>query len=172
MDDHVPTRGPAETEQQQLARNMTELLQELRVAQAGVQILFAFLLTLPFSARFGGITDFQRTLYFATLLATAAAAAFLIGPTAYHRIVFRHHARREVIATGSRWMLVGLSFLALAMVGAVMLVSDVLYDSGVVVGAATGALALLFVTLWFAIPLRRRHSEERRGHTRAADEPR
>ena len=81
---------------ERLSRNMSELLQELRVVQSGVQILFAFLLTLPFTARFHTVTRPQRDAYLAALLLAGASVAFLIGPTSYHRIIFHHHDKRRI----------------------------------------------------------------------------
>jgi cobalamin synthase len=131
-------------------RQMTELLQELRVALPGVQILFAFLLAVPFAQGFQRATDFQRDLFFATLLATAASATCLIAPTATHRLRFHKGDRAYVIESANRLLIVGLVFLALAIVGAVTLITDYLY------GAKwwwPAAVAVLLVATWFIRPL-------------------
>jgi cobalamin synthase len=133
-------------------RQMMELLQELRVALPGVQILFAFLLTVPFSQRFGEVTSFQRNLFFATMLATAASTVCLIAPTATHRLRFHQGERAYIVESANRLLIAGLVFLALAIMGAVLLITDVLYGLGgqwiwpVLVG-------VLLVGLWFVRPL-------------------
>jgi hypothetical protein len=142
-----------ETELQRLDRNFNELLQELRVAQTGVQILFAFLLTLAFTQRFGSVTSFQRGLYYGALLATAVATSMLIAPVSLHRLLFRRHQKRRVVAVANRLALGGLVALWLALVGVLWFITDVLYGHGP--GLAAGvASALWFAVLWFAVPLR------------------
>jgi hypothetical protein len=116
----------SEDDQERLNRQMIELLNELRVAMPGVQILFGFLLTVPFQQRFSQVNDFQQTVYFLTLVAAAVAAAFLIAPSAYHRVMFEQHDKPTIIHIGTAQMIVGLVALALAMNGAVLLVTDVL----------------------------------------------
>src|SRR3954447_23189301 len=145
----------SEDEQERLNRQMMELLNEIRVAMPGVQVLFGFLLTVPFQQRFQRVTDFQETVYFGTLIAAAVATAFLIAPSAYHRVMLEQHDKPNIIHIGSGQMIVGLCALAFAMNGAVLLVTDVLFDAG----TATVTLVLmatLYVTLWFGFPLVRR----------------
>jgi hypothetical protein len=137
---------------------MAELLQEVRVAQTGTQILFAFLLGVPFTQRFAEITSFQRTVYYATLLAAAAASAFLIAPTAYHRLLFRQKERAFVIAAANRLTIIGLSFVALSMIGVILLISDLLY-SETTTAIVTAAVVGLFLVVWYLIPLIRRIRE-------------
>jgi hypothetical protein len=142
-----------ETELQRLDRNFVELLQELRVAQTGPQILFAFLLTLTFTQRFGETTTFQRALYFVTLLLSAAAASLLIAPVSVHRLLFRQHAKRRLVEVSNRLAIGGLLSLCLAIVGVLWLIADVLY--GVWPGAVTALVsALWFGFFWYAIPTR------------------
>jgi hypothetical protein len=149
--------GRDESEGERLDRNLAELLQELRVALPGVQVLFAFLLAVPFQQGFTDITPFQEKVYFATLLCTALSAALLISPTAYHRLTFHLQQKRELVYVSNRLSIVGLGFLALAMTGAVVLITDVLF--GPLATAAFGlAAAAMFVTLWGVLPLRRRLS--------------
>jgi hypothetical protein len=144
-----------ETPLERCDRNLVELLQEVRVVQTGVQVLFAFLLTAPLAARFPDLTPFQRYDYFVTLLAAGAAALLLIAPTAYHRILFRNGDKEYLVVTANRFTLAGLAFVAISMVGALLLVSDLMFDGAVVV--ATGALAALgCVTCWCVMPLLRR----------------
>jgi Family of unknown function (DUF6328) len=146
MDDHERTE-----------RQMAELLQELRVALPGVQILFAFLLTVPFAQGFTRVTDFQRDLYFATLLCTAISTACLIAPTATHRLRFHKRDRKYVIESANALLIVGLVFLALAVVGAVTMITDFLFDGGAR-WIWPAIVALVIAVLWFARPLARTDS--------------
>jgi hypothetical protein len=153
--EHSRREKRSEDEQERLNRQMMELLNELRVAMPGVQVLFGFLLTVPFQQRFAQVTDFQRTVYFATLIAAAVATAFLIAPSAYHRVMFEQHDKPTIIRVGTVQMLVGLGALALAMNGAVLLVTDVLFDGGTVT-VTVAALATVYFALWFGFGLVRR----------------
>jgi Family of unknown function (DUF6328) len=149
--------GRDESEGERLDRNLAELLQELRVALPGVQVLFAFLLAVPFQQNFTKITAFQEKVYFATLLCTALSAALLISPTAYHRLTFHLQQKKELVYVSNRLSIVGLGFLALAMTGAIVLITDVLF--GPLATAAFGlAAAAMFALLWGVLPLRRRLS--------------
>jgi hypothetical protein len=153
--EHERPQDRSDEEQERLNRQMMELLNELRVAMPGVQVLFGFLLTVPFQQRFAQVSDFQRTVYFVTLLAASVATAFLIAPSAYHRVMFEQHDKPNIIHIGTAQLLVGLAALALAMNGAVLLVTDVLFDAGTV-AVAVAVLASLYLTLWFGFPLVRR----------------
>jgi Family of unknown function (DUF6328) len=147
--------GRDESEGERLDRNLAELLQELRVALPGVQVLFAFLLAVPFQQNFTKITGFQEKVYFATLLCTALSAALLISPTAYHRLTFHLQQKKELVYVSNRLSIAGLGFLALAMTGAIVLITDVLF--GPLATAAFGlAAAAMFALLWGVLPLRRR----------------
>jgi hypothetical protein len=146
--------GRDETEKERLDRNLDELLAELRVALPGVQVLFAFLLVVPFNQRFADITSFQRTLYFVTLLLATAASACLIAPTAHHRLEFRAHDKQRIVFGATRLAIAGLALLALAMTGAVMFVTDFLYGT-TTVAIVSVLVALLFAFLWYVIPIRR-----------------
>jgi Family of unknown function (DUF6328) len=157
--------GRDESEGERLDRNLAELLQELRIALPGVQVLFAFLLAVPFQQNFTEITSFQERVYFATLLCTAVSAALLISPTAYHRLNFRRQKKRELVLVSNRLAIAGMVFLALAMTGAVMLITDVLFGTAATVSFSLAAAAM-FVVFWGALPLRRRLSlgeDERPG---------
>lgn len=147
--------GRPESEAERLDRNLGELLQELRVALPGVQVLFAFLLAVPFQARFADVNTFQESLYFATLICTALSAALLISPTAYHRITFHQQRKRHLVALANRLAIAGLLFLALAMTGAIVLISDLLFSGVAAVGIGLVAL-LTFVLLWAVLPIRQR----------------
>jgi len=146
---------PGESEQAQLARNMSELLQELRVAQAGVQILFAFLLSVTFSARFGQATSLQRVTLIVTILLTTASAVLLMAPAAWHRVYFRQGRRMDVIRWGSRCALGGLLLLAAAMSGAVLVTTAAVVGSAVAIVLA-GCTAVVFGAVWLLLPLSRR----------------
>jgi hypothetical protein len=147
--------GRDETEEERLDRNLSELLQELRVALPGVQVLFAFLLAVPFQQGFEKITSFQKDVYFGTLICTAIAAVMLISPSAYHRVTFRYQQKRRLVFYANRFSITGLVFLALAMTGAIMLVTDVLFGTTATV-VTTALAALAFGFFWFALPLQRR----------------
>jgi len=148
--------GRDESEQERLDRNLSELLQELRVALPGVQVLFAFLLTVPFQTGFQNPSSFQERVYFATLVCTAVSAALLIAPTAYHRLLFRFQEKEQLVFIANRFAIVGLGFLALAMVGAIMLITDVIFGATSTVIVATVCAFLLYASLWYLLPLRRR----------------
>ncbi|MBA2325958.1 MAG: hypothetical protein H0V95_04840, partial [Actinobacteria bacterium] len=127
-------------------------LQELRVTLPGVQVLFAFLLTVPFSQRFGQLTSTQRTAYFVAFLTAAVATALLLAPAAYHRIQWRQHDKERLLRTSTVLAIVGLGFLALVMAAAAFVVSDVLYETTWAAVIAAGVVALL-AAFWFVLPL-------------------
>ncbi len=141
-----------ETPLRRADRNMIELLQELRVAQTGVQILFAFLLSLSFTERFGRIDDVQRTTYVITLLLSVLTAGLLVGPAAAHRVTFARGVKRETVLLGQRLFLAGLGALALTLTGAVLLVLDVAVSRAFAVPTAA-VVGLVLVGLWFVLPL-------------------
>ncbi|HEX3733817.1 MAG TPA: DUF6328 family protein [Solirubrobacterales bacterium] len=155
--------GRNETEDERLDRNLGELLQELRVALPGVQVLFAFLLAVPFQRNFTEITSFEKGVYFGTLLCTAISAALLIAPSAYHRLTFHYQHKRQLVFLANRFAIAGLAFLALAMTGAIVLITDVLFGAAAVT-AVTGAVAIsMFALLWALLPLRQRARYEAEG---------
>jgi Family of unknown function (DUF6328) len=149
--------GRDESESERLDRNLSELLQELRVALPGVQVLFAFLLAVPFQQNFTKINSFEKDVYFFTLLCTALSAILFIAPSSYHRVTFRLQQKRELIKLANRFTIAGLTFLALAMTGAIVLITDVLFGGIVTVIVGAGTVAA-FVSLWYVLPLRRRLS--------------
>jgi len=140
--------------ERQRDRQMIELLNELRVALPGVQILFAFLLTVPFTQRFPQLTNFQRDVFYVTLLATTLSAACLIAPSAAHRLRFHQSDRDWLIESANGLMIVGLGFLAVAIGAAFLLITDVLYD-GARVWIYSVIVWLVIVGLWFVRPLTR-----------------
>jgi hypothetical protein len=153
---HGPQPNRDETETERLDRNLIELLQEVRVVQTGVQVLFAFLLTVPFSSRFNEITGFQRGAYFAALVGATAAAVLLIAPTAVHRILFRMGQKEYMVEVSNRLALGGLAATAVSMVAVMLLVSDVMFGIGFAVGISL-ITAAAFVAVWYAVPVRRRN---------------
>lgn len=151
----------SESEKERLSRKLSELLEELRVALPGVQVLFAFLLTLPFTERFTRITPLSRDVYFGSFLAAALASVFLIAPSAYHRMRWRFtdreelDAKRQMLITSSRLATVGIVLLGLAVAGATFLIGNVTFD--VPVAAAVSAVVTgVAIVLWFGLPLSRR----------------
>ena len=138
-----------------LDRNLEQLLTELRVAIVGVQVLFGFLLTVPFSQRFGDVSTFGRDVYAVSLVASGVASAFLIAPTAYHRMTFRRGEKRHLVFTANTWTLIGLAALAVAIDAAVLLVADFLFDAWFAI-VLTGLMGALYVGLWFVFPIMRR----------------
>jgi hypothetical protein len=147
-----------ESKDERLNRELIELLNELRVALPGVQMLFGFLLAVPFSQRFTAITTTQRHVYYFTFMATAAATICLIAPTAYHRLRFRQRDKEQMIQTANRLAIAGTAFLAAALTGAVYLVTDMLFKGAATALAAAAAGGLL-VWFWYGLPLVRRLNE-------------
>lgn len=146
-----------ETRDQRLARNVTDLLSELRVAQAGVQILFGFLLSVVFTAQFREASGFEKGMHLIAVVLAALATAFLIAPAAWHRHLFREGRRDDILRVGNRTVLAGLVCLAGAVTDVVALIAKVVYGP-VAMGVVGGLVALAFVTLWFVFPrLLRRH---------------
>lgn len=151
----VPVSQAEESHQRRLARNLNELLQELRVAQAGVQILFGFLLSIAFTERYASADAFIRVTHLVTILLAACSVALMTAPAAWHRLLFRRGRREDVIEVANRFAIAGLAFLALAMIGTILLLGEVIVGGWV--AAALGVFAaLLFGTLWFLLPWRER----------------
>jgi amino acid transporter len=143
---------PGEDRKERVSRELIELLNELRVALPGVQVLFAFLLAVPFAQGFTRVTEFQRALFFVVMALTALSAALLIAPSAWHRLRFRQQDKERILRASNKMSIGGLGFLALAMTGALMLIADFIYSptltiiSGVVAG-------VVFGLLWYLLPL-------------------
>jgi hypothetical protein len=152
--------GRNETEKERLDRNLGELLQELRVVLPGVQVLFAFLLTVPFQQRFQTATTFQKDIYLVTLLLTALASALLMAPSAYHRLEFRQDDKRHIVFIANRLSIAGFAVLAAAMTSAVLLVTDFVFGSTTALICTIGAGVVLY-GLWYVAPLARRGRQAR-----------
>ena len=136
-------------------RNLIELLQELRVVGLGVQVLFGFLLSLPFTSQFKQLDGADRNLYLACLILAAVATALLLGPVAYHRLVFRQGMKEKLVKTANVMAILGLITVGLAVSSAVLLVTG--FVSGYTTGGVIASLVLvMFALLWFALPLARR----------------
>jgi hypothetical protein len=144
-----------ESHEERINRELIELLNELRVALPGVQIMFAFLLAVPFTQRFATVTELQKDVFMVALLCTLAGTAFLIAPSAFHRIRFRDRDKEALIKIANVFAIAGLVFLALGMTAVVFLVTDMLFKGAftALVTAVTGAL---FAVVWFILPLIRK----------------
>jgi Family of unknown function (DUF6328) len=141
-----------ETLAQRDDRNIAELTQELRVAGLGVQVLFGFLLALPFTTKFSALTGGQRDLYLTSLVLSAVATILLIGPVAYHRLVFRRGLKEPLIQFANVMAILGLAAVGAAVLSAVLLVTW--YVAGALAGTLITALAAVMLSLlWFAVPL-------------------
>jgi hypothetical protein len=150
---------PGESPKQRHDRELIELLNELRVALPGVQVLFAFLLAVPFQARFKQATAFQRDVYFGTLSCTFLATALMIAPSALHRLNFRRRDKQQIVAASNSLMIAGIAFLGLALVGVMLLVGDVLFGAvAAVIAPLVGGVML--VGLWAVLPILIRHSSD------------
>jgi hypothetical protein len=141
-----------------LNRELIELLNELRVALPGVQVLFAFLLAVPFAQGWRRVTHFQRDVFFIAFLCTAAATVLLIAPSAYHRLRWREHDKEHMLVTANRLTIAGMVFLALAMSAVVLLITDILFQAWWA-ALVTGLTALCFAWFWYGLPLWRRFRE-------------
>jgi hypothetical protein len=152
-----------ETRLERLDRNFEEMTGELRVVVTGVQVLFAFLLIVPFDTGFAHIGSFERTVYFVTLIFAALAAVCTIAPSAEHRFLFHHDDKQHLVFSSNRVVIAGLACLALAMCGCLLLVTTKLF--GLTAGVLTASIgAAPFAVLWFALPIRRLHDLDRAKH--------
>ena len=140
---------------ERLDRELIELLNELRIALPGVQVLFAFLLAVPFTQRFDTLTGAQKDVFFAAFLSTALATALLIAPSAYHRLRWREHDKEQMLQTSNRLAIAGTIFLAASIIAVVYLVTDLLFGLAATL-VATMLTTATFAWLWYALPLIRR----------------
>jgi Family of unknown function (DUF6328) len=144
-----------ESKDERLDRELIELLNELRVALPGVQVLFAFLLAVPFTQRFERLTGAQQDVFFAAFLCTAVATALLIAPSAYHRLRWREHDKEHMLQMSNRLAIAGTVFLASAIIAVVYLVTNLIFGLAATL-AATLLATILFGWLWYGLPLVRR----------------
>jgi amino acid transporter len=152
----------ADNGRERLDRELMELLNELRVALPGIQVLFAFLFTVPFTQRFDDLTDLQRTSFFVAFLAAAGASVLLIAPSANHRLRWRERDKEKLLRRANAMTIAGLAILAVAMTAAAFLVTDLLYEVTAASITAAG-LAGAFALFWYVLPLSRKVSDHRSG---------
>jgi hypothetical protein len=165
------SRMPNESEKARWDRNFADLLQELRVAQTGVQILFAFLLTLPFSNGFPKTTAFQKDAYLVALISAAFATAMIISPVAFHRALFRQGRKPELVRYAHRMATGGLACMLVSMVSSVLLITDYVLNRWVAV-ILTAITAGWFLTFWAALPFARRNwGDDESGEALIDDAP-
>ena len=141
-----------EDDQERRARELAELLQELRIVLPGVQVLFAFLLTVPFSARFDSVSSLQQSVFFATLVCTALSAGLLIAPSAHHRLLWRQQAREHRLRVANRLAIAGMLLLVPAMVGVIFVITDILF-SPTFAAVLAFTITAFFGYVWFMIPI-------------------
>jgi Family of unknown function (DUF6328) len=158
--------GRDETDLERSDRNLVELLQEARVVQTGVQVLFGFLLTIAFQPKFEKLSSFQKADYFGTLLAAATTLIMITAPSSWHRILFRQGDKEHLVEVANRFMVIGLASLGLTMVGVVMLLSDIAFSPALTLLITAAAVAACSV-LWYLMPLARRR--ELSGHSSLPD---
>jgi hypothetical protein len=152
--------GRNETDLERSDRNLAELLQEVRVVQTGVQILFGFLLTVAFQPKFEKLSSFQKADYFGTLAAAATTLIMLTAPTSWHRILFRHGDKEHLVEIANGFTMIGLATMGLTVTGVVMLLSDVVFPPAITV-ILTAASVIACVTTWYVMPLARRRALSR-----------
>jgi Family of unknown function (DUF6328) len=150
-----PGGQPDEDAKERVDRELIELLNELRVALPGVQVLFAFMLVVPFSQGFSGLTTFERWVYFAAFITAALGAALLIAPSSYHRLRFRKGDKEQMLHTSNRLLLSGLAMVAVSMALSVGLISEFVFGTGVALVAGIG-IGLWLAWFWYGLPLSRR----------------
>jgi hypothetical protein len=165
--DESSERGTRQSSQEQSFQELHEFMQELRVVLPGVQVLFAFLLTVPFSQRFHDLTQLQQYVFFASLLCTTAATLLLIAPSAHRRLLWHQGDREPDLQIENQLTIMGIIFLGPGMSGAIFLITDLIFDS-VVASIVTTVMAVSFIWLWFALPLwysprNRRRQNRNRG---------
>ena len=144
-----------EDEKERIDRELIELLNELRVALPGVQVLLAFLLAVPFAQRFARVTELQKDVYFAAVLFATVATALLIAPSTYHRIQWRQRDKAQMLRSANRLSIAGTVFLALAITAVVFLITDVLFGA-VATAVVTAGTTIVFAWFWYGMPLARR----------------
>lgn len=150
---------PDESDKERVDRELIELLNELRVALPGVQVLFAFLLVLPFQQGFSQIEDVARHVYFAALISSALASALLIAPSIYHRLNFRRKSKEQMLIDSNRMLIGGAVFVAIGIACAVFLITDVVYGPGAA-GVVTILTLVVYAALWYVFPLLRRRQPD------------
>ena len=143
---------PEESKEDRHNRELIELLNELRVALPGVQVLFAFLLAVPFANGFPKLSSFDRDIFFVAFIATALSTALLIAPSSYHRLRWRQHDKERMLVISNRLTIAGLACLAIAITAAVFVITDFLFHRAWA-ATFTALIALAFLALWYGLPL-------------------
>ena len=156
MGDDASQEVEGETPKERVNRELIELLNEVRVALPGVQVLFAFLLTVPFAAGWKDTTNLQKDVYVCAVVTAAIAAIFMIAPSSYHRLLFRQPHKEHMLMTSNKLLIIGMVFLALSICMCVFLVVDFVISIPWAL-ALTGLVGLLMIVLWYLMPLNRRH---------------
>ncbi|MFF3290961.1 DUF6328 family protein [Streptomyces sp. NPDC003023] len=144
-------QGRDETEEERADRKWADLVQELRVAQTGVQILFGFLLTVAFQPRFTDLSQTDQTIYSVTVLLGAATTGVLVGPVAFHRMLTGRRLKPETVAWASRLTMLGLLLLLCTMAAALLLILRVVLDDTLALWLVV-AMVVWFVVCWFVLP--------------------
>ena len=152
-----PPAGRRETELERSDRNLIELLQEVRVVQTGVQILFGFLLTIAFQPKFEKLSSFQKDVYLGTLVAAATTLIMLTAPSSWHRILFRRGDKEHLVNIANRFTVIGLAAMGLTMTGVVLLLSDIVFPPAIT-ALVTAAAVIACSVLWYVLPLARRRA--------------
>jgi hypothetical protein len=152
-----PEPPSGEQESERLGRNLNDLLNELRVAGAGIQVMFAFLLVVPFNAGWKKASSFDKHVYFGSLLCIAIASVLLIAPSVHHRLLFRQHERGYLVQVGTRLAIVAAGFLALGLTAILVLISNYVFGTAAAISVGIAA-AIVVASVWFVLPLSHRHS--------------
>lgn len=147
--------GAQESNKQRVDRELTELLSELRVALPGAQLLFTFLLTVPFTERFAHVSQTYKNVFFATFCTTAISTIFFIAPSAHHRLSFRAKDKERLLFRANAMAIVGLAFLALSMAGVAFFVTGLAIGESFAIGVTAGTLAVI-AAVWYFVPIARR----------------
>lgn len=153
-----PHQAP-ESREDKLDRELVELLQEMRIMLPGIEVIFGFLLTVPFTARFTQLSNLQTSTYFTVFISTALATALLVAPSAYHRLRWRQYDKEHLLRVANKFAIAGLAFFAVSMSGIAFIVTDVVIQTSIAVWVAAGVGAIVLV-LWFGLPLLRGAQDE------------
>jgi hypothetical protein len=156
VDDHATHDDGGESPKERVNRELIELLNEVRVALPGVQVLFAFLLTVPFASGWKHTTELQRDVYICAVVTAAIAAVFMIAPSSYHRLLFRQPHKEHMLLTSNKLLIIGMGFLAVSVCLCIFLVADYVISIPWAL-ALTSVVAVMIAILWYLMPLNRRH---------------
>lgn len=158
-EDTQKSEAQSDGDESRLDRELIELLNEIRVALPGVQVLFAFLLTVPFTNRFAAITAVQRDVYFGILILAAIATALFLAPASFHRIRFRQGDKEALLRIANRTVILGMAALGIAISAAVFLIGDLLFSRPFALTVGVGSMVFV-AALWYALPIARSVRDE------------